>query len=95
MNHSEAPPIIVNFFLTGVFTMARRMEGRRKASLLWRSLPRMRRYLEANRRAKSAVSTGYREPNLLQKTVSEAFVKPETQRPGAAVPPNNPGKTSA
>jgi hypothetical protein len=70
------------------------MEGRRKATLLWRSLPMMSRYLEANRRGKSAVSTGYREPNLLQKTVSEAFAKPESQRPGNAVPPNHPGKTS-
>jgi hypothetical protein len=70
-----------------------RMEARRRASLLWRSLPMMRRYLEANRRAKSAVSTGYREPNPLQKTVSEVFAKPETKRPGAAVSPTNPRKT--
>jgi hypothetical protein len=63
-----------------------RMADRRRASLLWRSLPMMRRYLEANRRAKNSVSTGYREPNLLQKTVSEVFAKPGTA--GAAPPPN-------
>jgi hypothetical protein len=69
-----------------------RMEQRRIASLLWRSLPMMRRYLEANRRAKSAVSTGYREPNLLQKTVSAVFVKPETPGATAAAPRSNPTK---
>lgn len=63
-----------------------RTERRRTAFLMWRSLPMMRRYLEANRRAKSAASSGYREPNLLQKTVSGAFAKPETQRPGTAIP---------
>jgi hypothetical protein len=63
-----------------------RMERRRTAFLMWCSLPMMRRYLEANRRAKSSASSGYREPNLLQKTVSGAFVKPETQRPSTAVP---------
>jgi hypothetical protein len=71
-----------------------RMEQRRKAFLLWRSLPMMRRYLEANRRAKSSASTGYREPNLLQKTVSEAFAKPETPNPGSQSPrtgANRPG----
>jgi len=63
-----------------------RMEQRRTAFLLWRSLPMMRRYLEANRCAKSSASSGYREPNLLQKTVSGAFAKPETQRPSTTVP---------
>jgi hypothetical protein len=62
---------------------AERMAERRKAFLMWRSLPMMRRYLEANRRAKSGVSAGYREPNLLQKTVSAAFTKPEPQAQGA------------
>jgi hypothetical protein len=71
---------------------AERMEERRKAFLMWRSLPMMRRYLEANRRAKSGVSAGYREPNLLQKTVSAAFTKPETQGPSDAVPHTNPAK---
>jgi hypothetical protein len=70
-----------------------RMEARRRASLLWRSLPMMRRYLEANRRAKSAVSTGHREPNLLQKTVSEAFAKPETREQGGATPRTDPSKS--
>jgi uncharacterized membrane protein len=65
---------------------AERMAERRKAFLMWRSLPMMRRYLEANRRAKSGVSAGYREPNLLQKTVSAAFTKPEPQAQGAASP---------
>jgi len=74
---------------------AERMEERRKAFLMWRSLPMMRRYLEANRRAKSAVSAGYREPNLLQKTVSAAFTKSETQGPSAAVPHTNPTKSGA
>jgi hypothetical protein len=68
---------------------AERMAERRKAFLMWRSLPMMRRYLEANRRAKSGVSAGYREPNLLQKTVSAAFTKPEPQAPsGASLRPN-------
>lgn len=71
----------------------KRMEERRKAFLLWRSLPMMRRYLEANRRAKSASSAGYREPNLLQKTVSAAFSKPAPQPLGTSVPPAKPGKT--
>jgi hypothetical protein len=53
-----------------------RMEQRRTAFLMWRSLPMMRRYLEANRRAKSAVSAGYREPNLLQKKVFGVVAKP-------------------
>jgi len=74
---------------------AERMEERRKAFLMWRSLPMMRRYLEANRRARSAVSAGYREPNLLQKTVSAAFTKSETQGPSAAVPHTNPTKSGA
>jgi hypothetical protein len=72
-----------------------RMEQHRKAFLLWRSLPMMRRYLEANRRAKSAPSSGYREPNLLQKTVSGAFAKPETQRPSATAPRTDPAKPGA
>lgn len=70
----------------------KRMEERRKAFLVWRSLPMMRRYLEANRRAKSVTSTGYREPNLLQKTVSAAFSKPAPQPPGTTVPPSKPNK---
>lgn len=57
-----------------------RIERRRKAFLMWRSLPMMRRYLEANRRAKSAASTGYREPNLVQKAVSEAFSNAGAQK---------------
>jgi hypothetical protein len=72
-----------------------RMETRRRAFLMWRSLPMMRRYLEANRRAKSGVSTGYREPNLLQKTVSGAFAKPQTQGPSAEFPSTNPTKPRA
>lgn len=44
-----------------------RMEERRKAFLLWRSLPMMRRYLEGNRQARSQVSHGHREPNLFQR----------------------------
>jgi hypothetical protein len=71
---------------------AERMDARRKAFLMWRSLPMMRRYLEANRRAKSGVSAGYREPNLLQKTVSAAFTKPEPQKTGTASPRVNPSK---
>jgi hypothetical protein len=71
---------------------AERMAERRKAFLMWRSLPMMRRYLEANRRAKSGVSAGYREPNLLQKTVSAAFTIPEPQAPGSASPRPNPTK---
>lgn len=71
---------------------AERMAERRKAFLLWRSLPMMRRYLEANRRARSGVSAGYREPNLLQKTVSAAFTKPEPQTQGAASPRANTTK---
>jgi len=55
----------------------------------------MRRYLEANRCAKSGVSTGYREPNLLQKTVSGVFAKSETQGPSAGAPPTNPAKPGA
>jgi hypothetical protein len=70
----------------------KRMEERRKAFLMWRSLPMMRRYVEANRRVKSAGSTGYREPNLLQKTVSAAFSKPAPQVPSTTVPPANPNK---
>jgi hypothetical protein len=54
----------------------RRMDQCRNAFLMWRSLPMMRRYLEANRRAKSAASSGYREPNLLQKKVFGVVVKP-------------------
>lgn len=73
---------------------AERMEERREAFLMWRSLPMMRRYLEANRRAKSAVSAGYREPNLLQKMVSGAFTKSKPRGPGAANPPPNPYKSS-
>lgn len=72
----------------------KRMEERRKAFLTWRSLPMMRRYLEANRRAKSASSTGYREPNLLQKTVSAAFSKPSSQASGPTVSPAKPSKTT-
>jgi hypothetical protein len=53
-----------------------RMEQRRTAFLMWRSLPMMRRYLEANRRAKSAVSSGYREPTYVQKKVFGAVAKP-------------------
>jgi hypothetical protein len=53
-----------------------RMEQRRKAFLMWRSLPMMRRYLEANRRSKSVGSSGYREPNLLQKKVFGVAAKP-------------------
>jgi len=60
-------------FLPG---FGKRMEQRREAYLMWRSLPMMRRYLEANRRAKSAVSGGYREPNLLQKKVFGAQAPP-------------------
>ena len=71
----------------------KRMEDRRKAFLLWRSLPMMRRYLEANRRAKSSVSVGYREPSLLQKTVSAVFSKPEQQVPPTTVPPGSPNKS--
>jgi len=74
---------------------AERMEARRKAFLMWRSLPMMRRYLEANRHAKSGVSAGYREPNLLQKTVSAAFGKPEPQGTSASPArpsPNKPGR---
>jgi hypothetical protein len=71
---------------------AERMSERRKAFLMWRSLPMMRRYLEANRRARSEVSAGYREPNLLQKTVSAAFTKPEPQAAGSASPRPNPTK---
>jgi hypothetical protein len=72
-----------------------RMEERRKAFLMWRSLPMRRRYLEANRGAKSGVSTGYREPNLLQKTVSGVFAKSETPGPGTAIPRTNPAKPGA
>jgi len=68
------------------------MAERRKAFLMWRSLPMMRRYLEANRRARSGVSAGYREPNLLQKTVSAAFTKPEPQAQGAGSPRANTTK---
>jgi hypothetical protein len=57
-----------------------RMEQRRTAFLMWRSLPMMRRYLEANRRAKSAVSSGYREPTQFQKKVFGAQAPPATQR---------------
>jgi hypothetical protein len=71
---------------------AETMAERRKAFLMWRSLPMMRRYLEANRRARSGVSAGYREPNLLQKTVSAAFTKPEPQAQGAASPRANTTK---
>jgi hypothetical protein len=67
-----------------------RMEQRRRASLMWRSLPMMRRYLEANRRAKSAVSTGYREPNRLQKMVSGAVTTSGPQGPGGASSRRNP-----
>ena len=69
-----------------------RMEARRRAFLTWRSLPMMRRYLEANRRARSGASTGYREPNLLAKTVSEAFAKPQTQGPSGPRPRTYPAK---
>jgi hypothetical protein len=72
-----------------------RMEARRRASLLWRSLPMMRRYLEANRRAKSPVSTGYREPNLLQKTVSGVLAEPKSQGPGGPAPRTHPSKPEA
>jgi hypothetical protein len=71
---------------------AQTMGERRKAFLMWRSLPMMRRYLEANRRAKSGVSAGYREPNLLQKTVSAAFTKPEPQGPASTSTRPNPTK---
>jgi hypothetical protein len=71
-----------------------RMDERRRAFLMWRSLPMMRRYLEGNRRAKSAGSAGYREPNLLQKTVSAAFSKPAPHASGTTVPPVNPNKTA-
>jgi hypothetical protein len=74
---------------------AERLEEARKAFLMWRSLPMMRRYLEANRRAKSAVSKGYREPNLFQKIVSGLFAKAPSQRPSATVPPTNPTKPGA
>jgi len=72
-----------------------RMEARRRAFLMWRSLPMMRRYLEANRRARSGLSTGYREPNLLAKTVSEAFLKPQTQGPSGPRPRTYPAKPEA
>jgi hypothetical protein len=64
-------------------TQAVRYQARRLATPLASSL---------YRRAKSAVSTGYREPNLLQKTVSEVFAKPETRGPGGAAPHTNPSK---
>jgi hypothetical protein len=70
-----------------------RMEQRRRAFLLWCSLPMMRRYLEANRRANRAVSTGYREPNFLQKTVSEVFTTPRAPGTGGGVPPRNPDRS--
>jgi hypothetical protein len=57
-----------------------RMEQRRTAFLMWRSLPMMRRYLEANRRAKSAASSGYREPTQFQKKIFGAQTPPATQR---------------
>lgn len=62
---------------------AERMEEKRKAFLLWRSLPMMRRYLEANRQAQSAVSTGYRAPNLFQRIVTAPFrgAKPGSPHP--------------
>jgi hypothetical protein len=69
-----------------------RMEQRRTAFLMWRSLPMMRRYLEANRRAKSAASSGYREPTRLQKAVFGAVAKPEAQRPMAAPPRTTPAR---
>ncbi len=71
-----------------------RMEDRRKAFLLWRSLPMMRRYLEANRRAKSAVSHGYRELNFWQKTVAAAFAKPERKASDTVPPPGNPSRSA-
>jgi hypothetical protein len=70
-----------------------RMEQRRRAFLMWRSLPMMRRYLEANRRAKSAVSAGYREPNLLQKKVFGVPAEPAAQRP--AVPRAGTNRSSS
>jgi hypothetical protein len=56
-----------------------RMDQRRTAFLMWRSLPMMRRYLEANRRAKSVASSGYREPTQFQKKVFGAQAPPATQ----------------
>ena len=67
-----------------------RMEQRRNAFLMWRSLPMMRRYLEANRRSMSAASSGYREPNYLRQKVFGAGATPEAQRPPATVPRTNP-----
>jgi hypothetical protein len=63
-----------------------RMEQRRKAFLMWRSLPMMRRYLEANRRAKSAASSGYREPTLIQKKVFGMQAQPTATGPSTATP---------
>jgi len=47
---------------------------------MWRSLPMMRRYLEANRRARSGLPTGYREPNLLANTVCRSVPKAPNAR---------------
>jgi hypothetical protein len=55
----------------------------------------MRRYLETNRRAKNSSSTGYREPNLLQRTVSGAFAEPKSQGPTGAAPRIHPSKPEA
>jgi len=71
-----------------------RMEQRRLAFLMWRSLPMMRRYLEANRRAKSYASTGYREQNALQRGISNALgtsPAPNAARPGVAPSPRPVG----
>ena len=68
-----------------------RMEERRRAFLLWRSLPMMRRYLEANRQARSKVSHGYREPNLFQRIATAPLTgaKLGSQNPtGANSAPN-------
>lgn len=70
---------------------AERVAEKRKAFLLWRSLPMMRRYLEANRQARSAVSTGYLAPNLFQRIVTAPFrgAKP-ARAPAPAAGPKRP-----
>jgi hypothetical protein len=69
---------------------AEKMAEDRKAFLLWRSLPMMRRYLAANRQAHSTVSSGYRAPNLFQKIVTAPFkgAKPGSANPSAPAAPN-------
>lgn len=62
---------------------AERLAEKRQAFLKWRSLPMMRRYLEANRQAKSRISKGYRAPNLFQRIVTALFsgARPATPHP--------------